>query len=154
MLEELEHARARGAPILAEFLGGSFTCDAHHMTEPQPQGAGVKLCIERWALGLTLMYGAMTCQAQICSYKTPPLTSNVPHCLISERSIRSELHSCPAERARSLRACRREMACIHGLILQILQMCVGSLATEEALTCGNTALASQLWHAEMVSAVQ
>ena len=52
VLEELEHARARGAPILAEFLGGSFTCDAHHMTEPQPQGAGVKLCIERWAPGL------------------------------------------------------------------------------------------------------
>ena len=52
VLEELEHARARGAPILAEFLGGSFTCDAHHMTEPQPQGAGVKLCIERWALNL------------------------------------------------------------------------------------------------------
>ena len=48
VLEELEHARARGAPILAEFLGGSFTCDAHHMTEPQPQGLGVKLCIERW----------------------------------------------------------------------------------------------------------
>ena len=53
VLEELEHARARGAPILAEFLGGSFTCDAHHMTEPQPQGAGVKLCIERWALSLS-----------------------------------------------------------------------------------------------------
>ena len=47
MLEELEHARARGAPILAEFLGGSFTCDAHHMTEPQPQGHGVRLCIQR-----------------------------------------------------------------------------------------------------------
>ena len=49
MLEELEHARARGAPILAEFLGGSFTCDAHHMTEPQPQGHGVRLCIQRCA---------------------------------------------------------------------------------------------------------
>ena len=47
MLEELGHARARGAPILAEFMGGSFTCDAHHMTEPHPQGAGVQLCIER-----------------------------------------------------------------------------------------------------------
>ncbi|KAK9918996.1 hypothetical protein WJX75_008560 [Coccomyxa subellipsoidea] len=47
VLEELEHARARGAPILAEFLGGSCTCDAHHMTEPQPQGRGVRLCIEK-----------------------------------------------------------------------------------------------------------
>ncbi len=47
VLEELEHARARGAPVLAEFLGGSATCDAHHMTEPHPQGAGVQLCIEK-----------------------------------------------------------------------------------------------------------
>ena len=50
VLEELEHARARGAPILAEFLGGSMSCDAHHMTEPQPQGNGVRMCIERWAI--------------------------------------------------------------------------------------------------------
>ncbi|CAL8465756.1 g5292 [Coccomyxa elongata] len=47
VLEELEHAQTRGAPILAEFLGGSCTCDAHHMTEPQPQGRGVRLCIEK-----------------------------------------------------------------------------------------------------------
>ena len=49
VLEELEHAQARGAPILAEFRGGSFTCDAHHMTEPLPDGSGVRLCIERCA---------------------------------------------------------------------------------------------------------
>ncbi|GBG68636.1 hypothetical protein CBR_g3177 [Chara braunii] len=47
VLEELEHAKARGAAIYAEFLGGSFTCDAHHMTEPHPDGAGVSLCIDR-----------------------------------------------------------------------------------------------------------
>ncbi|KAK3237410.1 hypothetical protein CYMTET_52520 [Cymbomonas tetramitiformis] len=45
VLEELEHARARGAPILAEVLGGAFTCDAHHMTEPNPTGEGVTMCI-------------------------------------------------------------------------------------------------------------
>ncbi|KAK9824991.1 hypothetical protein WJX81_005142 [Elliptochloris bilobata] len=45
VLEELEHARARGAPILAEYIGGSFTCDAHHMTEPLPDGSGVGRCI-------------------------------------------------------------------------------------------------------------
>jgi len=45
VLEELEHARARGAPILAEYIGGSFTCDAHHMTEPLPDGTGVGRCI-------------------------------------------------------------------------------------------------------------
>ncbi|KAK6941250.1 Beta-ketoacyl synthase, C-terminal [Dillenia turbinata] len=47
LLEELEHAKKRGAEIYAEFLGGSFTCDAYHMTEPHPNGAGVMLCIEK-----------------------------------------------------------------------------------------------------------
>ncbi len=54
VLEELEHAKARGAPILAEFLGGSCTCDAHHMTEPQPQGKGVLLCIQKCATPLAV----------------------------------------------------------------------------------------------------
>ncbi|KAJ9691879.1 hypothetical protein PVL29_011136 [Vitis rotundifolia] len=47
LLEELEHAKRRGANIYAEFLGGSFTCDAYHMTEPHPEGTGVVLCIEK-----------------------------------------------------------------------------------------------------------
>ncbi|KAJ8750767.1 hypothetical protein K2173_015948 [Erythroxylum novogranatense] len=47
LLEELEHAKARNANIYAEFLGGSFTCDAYHMTEPRPDGFGVILCIEK-----------------------------------------------------------------------------------------------------------
>ncbi|GLT62847.1 hypothetical protein SLA2020_354500 [Shorea laevis] len=47
LLEELEHAKKRGATIYAEFLGGSFTCDAYHMTEPRPDGYGVILCIEK-----------------------------------------------------------------------------------------------------------
>ncbi|XP_061352779.1 3-oxoacyl-[acyl-carrier-protein] synthase II, chloroplastic-like [Gastrolobium bilobum] len=45
LLEELEHAKERGATIYAEFLGGSFTCDAYHMTEPHPDG--IVLCIEK-----------------------------------------------------------------------------------------------------------
>ena len=32
------HRQARGATIYPEFLGGSFTCDAYHMTEPHPNG--------------------------------------------------------------------------------------------------------------------
>uniref|UniRef100_A0A8F9R5F1 beta-ketoacyl-[acyl-carrier-protein] synthase I n=1 Tax=Delphinium elatum TaxID=46247 RepID=A0A8F9R5F1_9MAGN len=47
VLEELEHAKKRGATIYAEFLGGSFTSDAYHMTEPHPEGTGVILCIEK-----------------------------------------------------------------------------------------------------------
>ena len=46
ILEELEHALKRGAPIFAEYLGGGVSCDAHHMTEPRQDGAGVAICIE------------------------------------------------------------------------------------------------------------
>jgi len=46
VLESLEHALKRGAPILAEYLGGGVSCDANHMTDPRADGLGVKLCIE------------------------------------------------------------------------------------------------------------
>jgi 3-oxoacyl-[acyl-carrier-protein] synthase II len=46
VLESLEHALARGAPILAEYLGGGLSCDASHMTDPREDGLGVRLCIE------------------------------------------------------------------------------------------------------------
>eukprot|EP00177_Eucheuma_denticulatum_P006013 GFKZ01010966.1.p1 GENE.GFKZ01010966.1~~GFKZ01010966.1.p1 ORF type:complete len:268 (+),score=36.95 GFKZ01010966.1:150-953(+) len=44
-LESLEHALNRGAPILAEYLGGAQSCDAHHITEPRQDGSGVRVCI-------------------------------------------------------------------------------------------------------------
>ena len=47
VMETLEHALARGARIHAEYLGGAITCDAHHMTDPRPDGSGVGLCIEK-----------------------------------------------------------------------------------------------------------
>lgn len=47
VIESLEHAQARGAPILAELLGWGLSCDAHHMTEPHPDGIGVIQCLEQ-----------------------------------------------------------------------------------------------------------
>ncbi len=55
VLEELEHAKARGANILAEMGGYGATCDANHLTAPHPQGRGaikaLQIAIE--AAGLT-----------------------------------------------------------------------------------------------------
>lgn len=44
LLESLDHAKARGAPIYAEYLGGATNCDAHHITEPRVEG--ITRCME------------------------------------------------------------------------------------------------------------
>ncbi len=46
ILEELEHAKARGAKIYAEVVGGGMSADAYHLTATHPDGLGAKLAMK------------------------------------------------------------------------------------------------------------
>jgi 3-oxoacyl-[acyl-carrier-protein] synthase II len=59
ILEEMEHARSRGAPILAEVLGYGTTDDAHHISAPLEDGSGASACMRAALAQADLQPGAV-----------------------------------------------------------------------------------------------
>lgn len=75
VLEEMEHAKARGARIYCELRGYGNTADAHHMTTPDPNGAGAGRCMKMALrsvrmnpeeVGYVNAHGTSTPQGDIC----------------------------------------------------------------------------------------
>ena len=78
ILEEYEHAKARGAKIYAEVVGYGATCDAYHITAPDPDGAGGAACmtqavedagIELTDIGYINAHGTSTHLNELCETK-------------------------------------------------------------------------------------
>ncbi len=69
-LEELEHAKARGATIYAEVMGGGMSADAHHITAPHPEGLGA-LNVMRMALEDAHMNGGEIDYINVHGTSTP-----------------------------------------------------------------------------------
>lgn len=89
VIESLEHAERRGAPILAEYLGGALTCDAYHMTDPHPEGIGVAKCVE-------LALKDASCSASEVNYINAHATST-PAGDMAEISALKKIFSDPAK---------------------------------------------------------
>jgi 3-oxoacyl-[acyl-carrier-protein] synthase II len=75
LMEDLEHARARGAKIYCEIVGYGNTADAHHLTAPSPAGEGAARCmrmalrsarLDPTAISYINAHGTSTPQGDIC----------------------------------------------------------------------------------------
>lgn len=84
ILEELEHAKSRGAKIYAEIVGYGSTCDAYHMTSPVPGGEGATR-----AISLALKDAGIT--PELVSYINAHGTSTLPNDSTETNAIKKAL---------------------------------------------------------------
>lgn len=115
VLEELDHALARGARPLAELVSGGMSADAHHLTQPRPDGAGaVQAMREALAQGAT--------SPEEVDYVNAHGTGTPHNDVVETRAIKSVL----GEHAREVAV---------SSIKSIIGHCLGAAGALEALAC-------------------
>lgn len=86
VLESLEHARKRGATIYAEYLGGGYSCDAHHITELREDGEGLIRCMHNAIKDASI-------DADQVDYVSCHATSTPQGDMVEIRALKAVLHN-------------------------------------------------------------
>ncbi|MFH1775522.1 MAG: beta-ketoacyl-ACP synthase II [Chloroflexota bacterium] len=98
-LEELQSALKRGARIYAEVLGYGLSCDAHHITSPDPEGGGAARCMQ-----LALNDAAVTAEAidYICAHGTSTIRNDVAETQAIKTVFGERSHHIPVSSIKSM----------------------------------------------------
>lgn len=99
VLEELEHARARGAPILGEMIGYAATADANHVTAPDPQGRGAAKCMQRALRKADIAPGAVS---YVNAHGTATPLGDVAETLALKSVLGERAHRIPVNSTKSM----------------------------------------------------
>lgn len=99
ILESFSHAKARGAKIYAEVVGYGATCDATHITSPDPEGEGARKCME---LALTDGNTPLTEVGYINAHGTSTPLNDKTETLAIKRLFKSHAHQISISSTKSM----------------------------------------------------
>jgi 3-oxoacyl-[acyl-carrier-protein] synthase II len=99
ILEELQHARRRGACIYAEIIGYGSAGDAHHLTAPCPDGAGAARCMQSAIRDASLSADAVD---HINAHATSTPAGDVAETLAIKTVFKARAHAMPISATKSM----------------------------------------------------
>lgn len=99
VLEEYEHAKARGAKIYAEMIGFGMSGDAHHMTSPPPDGAGAALSMANAIRDAKIPTASIN---YINAHGTSTLAGDVAECLAVRNTLGADINQVAVSSTKSM----------------------------------------------------
>jgi len=99
ILEELEHARARGAKIYAELVGYGYTSDAYHLAAPDPDGDGAARCMQMALRDAKLSPEAID---YINAHGTSTELNDITETVAIKRVFKDRAHKLPVSSTKSM----------------------------------------------------